>query len=109
MITLTDQQLLDFQLAFAWKTGLELPDGRQLGAPGKRGNFARGIDSRVQAVAERFDSADKTVLEIGCCEGAHTVQLAEVCKEVVGLDVRPHNIVGALIRLFVYDVRNVRL
>src|SRR5262245_23247709 len=109
MVPLTDQQLADFQAALAWKTGAEIPDGRTLGTPGKRGQVTRGLDPRVQAVRDRLDSADKTVLEVGCCEGIHTVQLAQVCKQVVALDVRPHNIACALTRLFVHNVTNARL
>jgi tRNA (mo5U34)-methyltransferase len=109
MLPLTDQQLADFQAALDWKTGLELPDGRLLGAAGKRGQVSQGLDPRVRAVRDRLDSADKTVLEVGCCEGIHTVQLAQVCKQVVALDVRPHNIACALTRLFVHNVTNARL
>src|SRR5438552_5449358 len=109
MTPLSDQQLADFQAALPWKTGLELPDGRLLGVPGKRGDVSRGLDPRVAAVRDRLASADKIVLEIGCCEGIHTIQLAGVCREVVGLDVRPHNIACALARLFVHGVANARL
>jgi tRNA (mo5U34)-methyltransferase len=109
MTPLTDQQLADFQAALSWKTGAELPDGRLLGVAGKRGGMLHGLDPRVAAVRDRLASAHKTVLEIGCCEGIHTVQLAGVCREVVGLDVRPHNIACALTRLFVHGVTNARL
>jgi tRNA (mo5U34)-methyltransferase len=105
----TDRQLSGFQSAVAWKTGYELPDGRALGVPGKRGNVARGLDPRVRAVIEHFEPAGKRILEIGCCEGGHTVQLASVCAEVVGLDVRPHNIAAALVRAFVHGAKNVRI
>lgn len=108
MIALTDQQLQDFQNAVQWRTGYELPDGRLLGVPGKRGNVARGFDPRVQAVRDHFDPHGKRILEIGCCEGGHTVQLATICAEVVGIDVRPHNIVAALVRSFVHGTKNVR-
>lgn len=108
MTPLTDQQLHDFQAAFDWKTGYGLPDGRALGVPGKRGDVHRGLDPRVRAVGEWLDPAGKRILEVGCCEGGHTVQLAELCGEVVGLDVRPHNIAGALLRAFVHGTTNVR-
>lgn len=108
MISLTDQQLQDFQQAVAWKTGLRLPDGRVLGVSGKRGKVTDGLDPRVRLVLERLQPAGKTVLEVGSCEGIHTVQLAAVCKQVVGLEVRPHNIVCALARAFVHDVHNAR-
>lgn len=109
MINLTDQQLADFQSALGWKTGAALPDGRVLGVAGKRGAIANDLDQRVRLVAERLQPADKTVLEVGCCEGIHTVQLARVCRHVVALEVRPPNIACALTRLFVHDATNVRL
>ncbi len=109
MLPLTDQQLADFQAVLDWKTGHHLPDGRLLGVPGKRGSATQGLDPRVQVVRDRLRPADKTVLEVGCCEGIHTVQLAQVCRQVVGLDVRPHNIACALTRLFVHNVTNARL
>ena len=59
MTPLTDRQLQDFQAALAWKTGYELPDGRFLGAPGKRGSIVRGSDARVRAVRDRFQSRRK--------------------------------------------------
>src|SRR5437870_4494772 len=108
MIALTDQQLEDFQEALDWKTGMKLPDGRVLGIPGKRGT-EEGSDFRIRALVERWQPADKTILEIGCCEGNHTVQLAKICKNVVALDVRPKNIACALVRLFVHDSHNVQL
>jgi precorrin-6B methylase 2 len=109
MIALNDQQLNDFQSALDWRTGLKLPDGRVLGVAGKRGRIPEATDTRVRAVAERCQPAGKTILEFGCCEGTHTVQLAGLCKEVVALEVRPKNIACALVRLFVHEVRNVRL
>ncbi len=109
MIPLTDRELQDFQTVLDWKTGMRLPDGRALGVPGKRGKISAGIDFRVQAVAERLRSAGKTVLEVGCCEGIHTVQLAQVCKRVVAAEVRPKNIVGTLVRLFVHGATNVQV
>jgi len=108
MTPLTDRQLQDFQTALAWKTGYELPDGRFLGAPGKRGSMVRGSDLRVRAVREQFRPAGKRILEVGCCEGGLTVQLAPLCAEIVALDVRPANIAAALVRAFVHGVHNVR-
>lgn len=105
---LTDEQLREFQAVFDWKTGYSLPDGRALGVPGKRGNIHRGLDPRVRAVQDRFAPAGKRILEIGCCEGGHTVQLAAVCGEVVGLDVRPRNVVGSLVRAFAHGTTNAR-
>jgi hypothetical protein len=48
------------------------------------------------------------VLEMGACEGQHTVLLAQFCREVCAVEVRPRNVVGALIRQFLWGVRNVQ-
>lgn len=109
MIPITDHQLQDFQEALDWKTGLTLPDGRVLGVAGKRGKTCDGLDSRVRLIAERLEPADKTILEVGFCEGVHTVQLAQICKNVVALEVRPRNVACALVRLFVHGVENAKL
>lgn len=109
MIALTDEQLGDFQQCLDWQTGMRLSDGRVLGVPGKRGNINPGTDLRVQTVAERLRPANKRILEVGCCEGIHTVQLSALCGQVVALEVRPRNICCALARLFVHGVRNVEL
>ena len=109
MIALTDRELQDFQEAVDWKTGMQLPDGRVLGIDGKRGKLTIGIDPRVELFEQMFESADKRVLEVGCCEGIHTVQLARVCQHVTALEVRPKNIVGTLVRAFVHDTDNVKV
>lgn len=109
MIPLSDQQLEDLQDAIAWETAMRLSDGRVLGRPGKRGTISEPGDFRVRALESKLGLADKRVLELGCHEGIHTVQLASVAGEVVGVEVRPKNVVGALTRLFVHDVRNARI
>jgi hypothetical protein len=109
MIPLSEDQLRDFQEAVVWTTAMRLPDGRILGRPGKRGAVTEGTDFRVAALAERFDTASARILELGSHEGNHTVQLAAIAHEIVGVEVRPRNVVGALVRLFVHDVRNARV
>jgi tRNA (mo5U34)-methyltransferase len=101
---LTDAQLREFSEAHAWSTARPIPDGRMLGAG--KSSPARS-DLRVEAVRERLGEGLR-VLEVGACEAQHTVLLAPFCKEVVALEVRPRNVVGALIRQFVSGVRNVR-
>jgi GT2 family glycosyltransferase len=109
VIALTDAQLEELQNALPWETAMRLPDGRVLGVPGKRGAISESGDFRVDAVATRMGGSGKRVLELGCHEGIHTVQLARVAREVVALDVRPKNIVCALARLYVHEVDNARL
>src|SRR5436190_597786 len=88
-----DVILGDFQTLLDWKTGIRLPDGRILGVPRKGRFIVEQQDRRIALLAERFQTADKSILEFGCLEGTHTVQLAQVCREVTAVDVRPKNIV----------------
>lgn len=88
---------------------MRLPNGRVLGVPGKRGEVGELRDPRVDVLAERFDLSEMRVLELGSHEGNHTVRLAAHAKEVVAVEVRPRNVVCALVRLFVHDVRNARI
>jgi tRNA (mo5U34)-methyltransferase len=100
----SDEQLKEFQDAHPWSTARPIPDGRMLGA-GKTGTSR--TDPRVEAVRTKLGEGLR-VLEVGACEGQHTVLLAPFCKEVVAVEVRPKNVVGALIRQFVNGVRNVQ-
>ena len=100
----TEEQLAEFQAAHAWQTARPLPDGRLLG--GGKGGPQNASDARVDFVRNRLGEGLR-VLEIGACEGQHTVLLARFCKEVVALEVRPRNVVGALIRQLLCGVRNV--
>lgn len=109
MTSLTDAQLRELQEAVAWESGMALPDGRILGVAGKRGGFTAARDARIQLVVDRLNPEAKTILEFGCHEGNHTVQLAGVAREVVALEVRPKNVVAALVRLWAHDVRNARV
>jgi len=112
--TLPEWALEEFHRDLDWCTGYPLPDGRYLGwhedtpKDGHR-KFDAGLDERVQALIDFADPADKTILELGCCEGALTVQLASVCKKVVAIDIRPKNIVRSLVRLHLHGVKNCDL
>jgi len=102
----TDEQLAEFQAAHPWKTARPLPDGRVVGE-GKGQHVQVPKDARVELVRERLGEGLR-VLEIGACEGQHTVLLAKFCKEVCALEIRPRNVVGALIRQLLWGVRNVQ-
>lgn len=107
MLKLSDQEFADIQSAVSWNTGEELPDGRVLGVAGKRGKLMRGVDSRVKFLSESFPVQHAHVLEIGCCEGLHSVQLAKVAARVTAVDVRPKNVICAMVRAFVHEAKNI--
>lgn len=109
MMALTEQQYKEFQQVVDWQTGMALPDGRILGSVEKRNCHVPVPDYRVMAVLERFQARDKTILELGPCEGYFTVQLAQICKHLTSLEIRPKNIACTLLRLFLHEIKNVDL
>ena len=106
MIPLTDNQYEDFQKLVPWFSGTKLPDGRILG------NAKLYETSNTQPILDAalryLPGIEKmTGIELGCGEGAHTVNLAPLLKHLTCVEVRPANIVPLLTRLFVYDFKNV--
>jgi hypothetical protein len=109
MLPLTDRQLEDFTNAVTWEIAELLPDGRTLGRPGASGSTVSELDFRIAEADSRLGLVGKTVLELGSHEGYFTVQLALRSKHVTAVEVRPKNVVCALIRSFVHDLDNVRI
>lgn len=113
MIELNDRQYRDFQEGLRWNIGTLLPDGRILGKLPEDGGIAVtadvGNDARITDLFRRTDTENKRILELGCFEAHHTVSIAALCKEVVAVEVRPANIINALVRLYVHGVSNVRI
>lgn len=108
MITLSEAQYQEIQNALAWDMAERLPDGRVLGSAEKMGWIKDGPDLKVSFLADRVPLHDKTVLELGSYEGDLTVQLARVSKFVTGIEVRPSNIICAMTRVFIHDIKNAR-
>jgi len=111
---LTDSQLKDFHELLDWRAGYPLPDGRYLGFSEdgeKDGHWKApaGLEDRVQELLAHSNLKNKTILELGSCEGVMTVQLASLCRKVVAIEVRPRNIAAALIRGFLHGVTNCEL
>jgi SAM-dependent methyltransferase len=84
-----------------WRAAAPLPDGRILGvtSEGKRERINRIPDKRISLLNELLPLADRTVLEIGCFEGIHTMGLLQYTRHVTGLDLRPVNVMKTLMRL----------
>jgi SAM-dependent methyltransferase len=104
MRNISDENLRALQESFDWQTGYYLPDGRVLGVPGKRGEIHKLTDPRILTLHDRVDLSGKSVLELGCCEGGLTVQIASRCKHVVAVDSRARNIAGAILRAYVWNL-----
>lgn len=72
-------------------------------------------DERIELLHKLFNLADKSVLEVGCFEGIHTIALSKYAKEVYAIDSRIENVVKTLVRshlfghkptVFVCDLEN---
>jgi len=109
MRDLTDRQLQDFAEAVSWEIAERLPDGRILGRVGELGATMTELDFRLAEVDKRLGLAGKTVLELGSHEGHFTIQLAQRCQQVTAVEVRPKNVVCALIRAYVHDMENIKI
>ena len=109
MIELTDLQYKDLQEGLKWEVAEKLPDGRVLGSRDKLGWTFEELDHKIAFLASRVPLHDKVILELGSYESILTVQLAKLSKFAVGLEVRSSNILCALTRLFVHDIKNAKL
>ncbi|MGE0742050.1 MAG: class I SAM-dependent methyltransferase [Hyphomonadaceae bacterium] len=99
----SDSDLAEINKILDWHAAAELPDGRLLGRldrnPGKRNEPARVPDPRIRWLNRAVKLKGKSVLEIGCFEGIHTIGLKHFTDSVTAIDVRPQNVVKTLTRL----------
>ncbi len=104
MITpMSDHALQELNAALPWHAGTLLPDGRLLGRldarPHKREDVQPIPDKRIKRLDGELGLAGKTVLEIGCFEGIHTLGLRQFGADVTAVDLRPINVLKTLARL----------
>ena len=108
LMALSNAQFNELQHLLPWEDSSWLPDGRLLGARRKDlGAATSGL--RVDLLIERLELTGKTVLELGSWEGNQTVQLSRHCKHVVGIEVRPRNVLCSLVRLWAHEAWNARI
>jgi SAM-dependent methyltransferase len=102
-IFLSDRDLADLNQMLAWHAGTTLADGRLLGRlgaiRGKRDAPQRIPDKRIALLDQKISLRDKSILEVGCFEGIHTVGLRIYSDDVTAVDIRPINVVKTLARL----------
>jgi hypothetical protein len=107
-VKLKDEDLEQLNRLLPWYAGTELPDGRLIGSldarPGKRDRVQPIPDKRITQLHETVDLAGKTVLEVGCFEGIHTIGLCSYGAIVTAVDVRAVNVVKTSARLAAYGV-----
>ena len=80
-ISVTDEDLDEVNNMLDWHAGTLLPDGRLLGrlerTPGKRTRPDTVPDERIILLNRRVPLRGRSVLEIGCFEGIHTLGLCQ--------------------------------
>lgn len=97
------QALDELNATLPWFAATQLPDGRLVGRldarAHKRDTLQAVPDKRIVRLHQALDLSDKSVLEVGCFEGIHTLGLVEFCPRVTAIDVRPINVLKTLARL----------
>jgi len=81
--------------------------GRKLGAAASetKRNVAQLIpDRRIVELDRRFPLAGRSVLEIGCFEGVHTIALAQRAERVFAIDSRIENVVKSIVRTWSFGL-----
>jgi len=80
--------------------------GRRFGAPGPHLNAEQPQtfpNKRTKRMGDVFDLTGRTVLEIGCFEGLHTLGLCALGARVTAVDSRVENVVKTIVRTALYD------
>jgi tRNA (mo5U34)-methyltransferase len=99
-LTISDEILAEFQELLDWRAAAPLPDGRLLGRTheGKREKIQPIPDKRITLLNQLIPLEGRTVLEIGCFEGIHTMGLLQYGPHVTALDLRPVNVLKTIAR-----------
>jgi 2-polyprenyl-3-methyl-5-hydroxy-6-metoxy-1,4-benzoquinol methylase len=104
---LSDEDLRRLNELLPWRCFTVDTRGRPLGGTawrGKRDRPAAIPDPRIERFHDRFDLADKHVLEVGCFEGIHTIALCRRAERVSAVDARVENVVKTIVRCSFFDV-----
>jgi hypothetical protein len=103
---LPDAQLAELNAILKWHSFAVDGRGRRFGAPGSHRNGDRPQsfpNKRTRRMHEAFDLKGRTVLEIGCFEGLHTLGLCALGAQVTAVDSRVENVVKTIVRTALYD------
>jgi SAM-dependent methyltransferase len=104
--TLPDEDLLLLNQLLPWHAFVADGHGRRFGGiawGGKRTEPQVIPDRRIAMLDDRFALAGKTVLEIGCFEGIHTIGLCRTGAKVIAIDSRIENVAKTLVRSALFD------
>lgn len=90
-----------------WRAFVRDAHGRCFGQPawsGKRSDAQPIPDPRILRLDDLIGLSDKSVLEVGCFEGIHTVGLLMYAQRVVAVDARIENVVKTIVRCGMFDL-----
>ncbi len=102
---LTDDELETFNRLLPWGAMTLDQAGREVGqvwSADKRGVPSGLIDPRQTQFDKVFPLKGRTVMEIGCFEGIHTLGLLLLGAEVTAVDGRVENVMKTMSRLWAY-------
>jgi SAM-dependent methyltransferase len=102
---LSDGDLAELNGLFRWNSFTLDRHGRRFGGvawQGKRDQPQVIPDRRIVLMHERFELADKHVLEFGCFEGIHTIGLSRFSGRVTAVDGRIENVAKTIVRTALY-------
>jgi hypothetical protein len=105
---LSDRDLDHLNRLLPWNAFTVDGKGRRFGNrawSGKRAEPQVIPDPRIARLDQEFGIGDKSVLEIGCFEGIHTIGLARAARQVTAIDARVDNVVKTLVRASFYGCR----
>ena len=105
---LTDEDLAHLNSLLPWSCFTVDANGRPFGAAaweGKRSDPQPLPDRRIELFDERYNLGGRSVLEVGCFEGVHTIALCERARDVTAIDGRIENVVKTIVRCAFFDKR----
>jgi hypothetical protein len=105
---LSDGQLQELNSVLDWKAFVVDLKGRRFGNSAwtnKRSEPQEIPDYRHDLLARRIKLSDKSILEVGCFEGIHTVSLCRLAKQVIAIDSRIENVVKTIVRANFFNER----
>ncbi len=103
---LSDDDLIALNGLLDWNSFISDAKGRRFGMVAwgtKRIEPQEIPDKRIIMMHERFNLADKHVLEVGCFEGVHTLGLLQFTDKVTAVDSRVDHVVKTMVRCGMYE------
>ncbi len=102
---LTDQELQELNRLLPWGAMTVDQNGRPVGtawSAEKRSQVHGLVESRLIAFDRQFPLAGRSVAELGCFEGIHTLGLLLLGASVTAVDGRIENVLKTLVRIWAY-------